>query len=90
MRTIKNTFLKEEWRVFKETLHKNLLFLENKGWNGEAEDLILRLTQKMAEKMPNARYVEIPGAGHLLPNERPAEINRLVTDFLRDLGRDAA
>ena len=45
--------------------------------------------QKMAETMPNARYVEIKGAGHLLPNERPGEINRLVADFLRGQGRNA-
>ena len=49
-----------------------------------------RTMAKMAEKMPNARYVEIAGAGHLLPYERPAEIDRLVADFLRDIGRDAA
>ena len=48
-----------------------------------------RTMQKMAETMPNARYVEIKGAGHLLPNERPGEINRLVADFLRGQGRDA-
>jgi 3-oxoadipate enol-lactonase len=49
-----------------------------------------RTMQKMAETMPNARYIEIKGAGHLLPNERPAEINRLVADFLRGQGRDTA
>ncbi len=48
-----------------------------------------RTMQKMAETMPNARYVEIKGAGHLLPNERPGEINRLVADFLRGQGRNA-
>lgn len=49
-----------------------------------------RTMAKMAQKMPNARYVEIQGAGHLLPYERPAEINRLVGDFLRERERDAA
>jgi 3-oxoadipate enol-lactonase len=49
-----------------------------------------RTMARMAEKMPNARYVEIAGAGHLLPYERPAEINRLVAEFLRNIERDAA
>lgn len=49
-----------------------------------------RTMARMAEKIPNARYVEIAGAGHLLPLERPAEINRLVDGFLRDVEREAA
>lgn len=49
-----------------------------------------RTMARMTEKMPNARYVEIAGAGHLLPYERPAEINRLVAEFLRNIERDAA
>jgi pimeloyl-ACP methyl ester carboxylesterase len=49
-----------------------------------------RTMAKMAEKMPHARFVEIAGTGHLVPYERPAEINRLVADFLLDIERDAA
>jgi pimeloyl-ACP methyl ester carboxylesterase len=49
-----------------------------------------RTMAKMAEKMPHARFVEIAGAGHLLPYERPTEVNRLVVDFLREIERDAA
>jgi 3-oxoadipate enol-lactonase len=49
-----------------------------------------RTMARMAEKMPNARYVEIADAGHLLPYERPAEINRLIAEFLHNIERDAA
>ena len=49
-----------------------------------------RTMARMAEKMPNACYVEIAGAGHLLPYERPAEINRLVAEFLHNIERNAA
>lgn len=49
-----------------------------------------RTMARMAEKMPNARFVEIAGGGHLLPYERPAECNQLVSDFLRDIERNAA
>jgi pimeloyl-ACP methyl ester carboxylesterase len=49
-----------------------------------------RTMAKMAENMPHARFVEIAGAGHLVPYERPTEVNRLVVDFLREIERDAA
>ncbi|MFD8787146.1 alpha/beta fold hydrolase [Kitasatospora sp. NPDC059599] len=31
---------------------------------------------------PEAQGVVLPGCGHLVPEERPAELARLVTDFL--------
>ena len=48
---MKNPLLRKERRVFEEALRKNLLLLESRGWDDEAEDLLIRLTQKMAEKM---------------------------------------
>jgi len=39
----------------------------------------------MARSMPHARLVEIPGAGHLAPLERPAEVNAALLDFLATL-----
>jgi 3-oxoadipate enol-lactonase len=38
--------------------------------------------RRLAERLPNARYVELPGRGHNLPLEEPETINRLVLDFL--------
>ena len=37
----------------------------------------------LASRLPNARYVELPGRGHNLPLEDPATFNRLVLDFLQ-------
>jgi len=42
-------------------------------------------SQRMAQKLPNARHIEVSGAAHLVPLEAPDEANRLILDFLRDL-----
>jgi len=51
--------------------------------HGDA-DLIVPVEngRRLAERLPNARYVELPGRGHNLPLEEPETINRLVLDFL--------
>jgi pimeloyl-ACP methyl ester carboxylesterase len=36
----------------------------------------------IAAAIPQAQYVEIPGAGHMAPLERPGEVNRAILDFL--------
>ncbi|MDQ4503058.1 alpha/beta hydrolase [Sinomonas sp. ASV322] len=42
-------------------------------------------SQRMAQKLPHARHVEIPGAAHLVPLEAPHEANPLILDFLGGL-----
>ena len=51
--------------------------------HGDA-DLIVPVEngRRLAERLPNARYVELPGRGHNLPLEEPETINPLVLDFL--------
>jgi len=44
-------------------------------------------SQRMAQKLPNARHVEVSGAAHLVPLEAPHQTNPLILDFLRDLPR---
>jgi pimeloyl-ACP methyl ester carboxylesterase len=41
--------------------------------------------EAMAEALPNARLVVIPGAGHLTPVEAPEEFNSAVREFLQGL-----
>ena len=41
------------------------------------------LTQGIAAGLPRGRYVEIAGAGHMAPLEKPAEVNRAIAEFLR-------
>ena len=40
--------------------------------------------KQMAQQIPNARYVEMPGVGHLMNLEAPDEFDRLLLDFLRE------
>ena len=40
--------------------------------------------QKMAEKIPGSRYVEMPGIGHLMNLEAPDAFDQLLIDFLRE------
>ena len=42
-------------------------------------------SQRIAEHLPGARHVEISGAAHLVPLERPDEANSLILDFLKQL-----
>jgi pimeloyl-ACP methyl ester carboxylesterase len=38
----------------------------------------------LAEKVPDARKVVMPGTAHVPHMERPEEFNRIVLDFLRE------
>ena len=40
----------------------------------------------IAERVRGARYVEVPGAGHLAPLEQPTAVNSAVVEFLNGLG----
>lgn len=50
---------------------------------GEQSDVLSReVTQRMVEAMPRARAVEIPGAGHGVPQDQPEAFNQAVFAFL--------
>jgi 3-oxoadipate enol-lactonase len=50
---------------------------------GEEDALTPAKTMElMARRIPHARFVKIPGAGHSVYFERPDEFNRIVLDFL--------
>ena len=38
---------------------------------------------RVAEQMPNAKFVDINGAGHMTPLEAPTEFNQIVESFLQ-------
>ncbi len=40
--------------------------------------------RSLAARLPDARYVEIEGAGHLAPVERPAEFARILVNFVEE------
>lgn len=39
--------------------------------------------QKVVSTLPNASYRRVPGAGHLIPMERPDKITAIIRDFFR-------
>ena len=41
--------------------------------------------QEIAAAIPNARYVEIPGTGHMAPLEKPEPVNAALDEFLQSL-----
>ncbi len=42
------------------------------------------MMRRMAQRIPTALFVEVEGAGHLLPLERPRDFNRILETFLAD------
>ena len=40
--------------------------------------------KQMAQALPNARYVEMAGIGHLMNLEAPDTFDRILLDFLRE------
>ncbi len=43
------------------------------------------LRRVIVEKIPNTQLQEISGAGHLMPQEKPAEVARLIKNWIDDL-----
>jgi len=52
---------------------------------GERDRLSREPSRTLAEAIPGARLVEIPGAGHLVNLARPAEFNAAVAAFLDEM-----
>jgi pimeloyl-ACP methyl ester carboxylesterase len=48
----------------------------------ESDILSPEIAKKMLERLPNARLVEVEGAGHSVPGDRPGEFARVVRAFL--------
>jgi pimeloyl-ACP methyl ester carboxylesterase len=45
------------------------------------------LMELMYRRLPHARFVRVPGAGHSVYFERPDEFNRILDGFLREVLR---
>ena len=50
---------------------------------GEQDDAYLRAADVMAARLPNAKKVVIPGAGHVVSIEEPEALNAAIIEFLR-------
>jgi pimeloyl-ACP methyl ester carboxylesterase len=52
--------------------------------HGDADVIVpVENGRMLASRLPNARYVELPGRGHNVPLEDPATFNQLVLEFLK-------
>jgi pimeloyl-ACP methyl ester carboxylesterase len=52
--------------------------------HGDADVIVpVENGRMLASRLPNARYVELPGRGHNLQLEDPETLNRLVLEFLQ-------
>lgn len=58
-------------------------------WGERDEYIPLAHGQLLASSIPDSRLVVIPGVGHAPQEEAPAEVNRLLLDFLDGLFADA-
>jgi pimeloyl-ACP methyl ester carboxylesterase len=54
---------------------------------GAEDEPYLRAAEVMAARLPNARHLVIPGAGHIVNIEAEDAFNRLLLDFLAELVR---
>lgn len=50
-------------------------------------DTVEWLQQELLPLLPEAQWVVIPNAGHLVMLEAPAEVARLIDTFVHDLDR---
>jgi pimeloyl-ACP methyl ester carboxylesterase len=50
---------------------------------GESDRLVpLAQSQELAEQIPGAELVQVPGAGHAVILERPEFVNRVISDLV--------
>jgi pimeloyl-ACP methyl ester carboxylesterase len=52
---------------------------------GEEDEAFRRAAEVMAARLPQARHVVIPGAGHVVTLEAPEALNQALLSFLRSL-----
>jgi pimeloyl-ACP methyl ester carboxylesterase len=59
---------------------------------GPLEDQVVlpEITRSVAARIPGARYVALPGAGHSVAAEAPAVVADLIADFLGGEPNEAA
>lgn len=50
----------------------------------EGDLLRIDHVKAMAAAMPQAKFILMPAFGHLAPQDRPAEFNKIVLDFLKE------
>jgi pimeloyl-ACP methyl ester carboxylesterase len=52
-------------------------------WGEEDKWVDARLPEKLANTIPSARLVKLPGIGRLVPEENPQHLTELILDFIK-------
>ena len=55
-------------------------------WGSEDQTFDLEYGRSLADVLPDARFVVIPEAGHLIMEDRPEAVSRAIRDFLSEDG----
>jgi pimeloyl-ACP methyl ester carboxylesterase len=84
VRTLRDGVLHDYWDQWEHIQCPTLVVRAGDGFFSAAA------LQAMAERLPDARFVEIPGAKHDLHLDRPTEWREAVTEFLATLKPDPA
>jgi pimeloyl-ACP methyl ester carboxylesterase len=54
-------------------------------WGQNDKTIPLSIGQRLEKDLPNAKLVIIPECGHMVPEEKPEELSKLISDFLDNL-----
>lgn len=69
------------WRELK-SLGVPMLFIRG----GVSDTFVAAAAERVGRELENAHVVEVSGASHFVPMEKPREVARLITDWARGLG----
>ncbi len=69
------------WRELK-SLEVPMLFIRG----GVSDTFVAAAAERAGREIENAQVVEVKGASHFVPMEKPREVARLITDWAREVG----
>lgn len=70
----------DPWPLLKELKCPVLILEGEKSTNKEFVDL-----KKAVSMLQDGRYLSIPGAGHLIPMQKPKEVAKIIKEFLEEV-----
>jgi pimeloyl-ACP methyl ester carboxylesterase len=59
-------------------------------WHPPDHPDLFRVADLLVSRIPGAKRIDVPGAGHVVHVERPAEFNRVLLGFLDEVSAGSA